>query len=137
MSFTYNGGPAWGYKLDASSVEEECSNEARLRQLEALLDFIANFEEVCAASTFETLQRATDLAFPEVKTEWVFGVYPDGDAVREMYSIEINWPFSQFPKTNGRINVEEFFEEIEAALGTTGSLTVEPNGDMFVAYSEE
>ena len=98
MTYLYASEPSWGYERDMLTEEEEARREARLNQLEALLDFVAFYG---GEWDVDSVVFSDGLAHPLYPTEWAFGIFPDIEAVRDMYcDHRNNNPFGRYPETN-------------------------------------
>ena len=91
MTYIYFREPASSYdELDVLTEEEEQAQEARLHQLDALLDFIAHWDQEWTPSVVEyaTSLYTTSLVSPSDALDWPFDIYPEAEAVTDMYARE-------------------------------------------------
>ena len=96
MTCEYAIDPLWGYERDVLTEEEEALRDARRFQLEALLDFIAYYN---GEWDLDSVVYSNGLAHPLYPTEWTFGIFPELEAVQEMYSNTVNDnPFGRYPE---------------------------------------
>ena len=128
MTYIYVFEPSWGYERDALTDEEEAQIGARLRQLDALIDFIAyNYERW----DIDTSDYALSLICPTAVSDWPFHRFPETDTVRDMYydtNLNTVWPFGIFPLTEAvqemyfhpRLDVIQTFFPPRGRVRTTG-----------------